>query len=150
MNKQEDFDAYYFNIVEEVNEFNDWCISEDSVWGLPIPFFTRRDSGEVLIDPEIVSHVADIFRLHGSDAWFTFPVKDLLPARYQNIADKLDKGDQVFDVWFDNALTWNYVLNENDYHESNPLTVQMNQRLKEIAKSSPQSGLLLQYANNEK
>ena len=47
-------DAYYFNIVEEVNEFNDWCISEDSVWGLPIPFFTRQDSGEILIDPEIV------------------------------------------------------------------------------------------------
>ena len=90
---QADYDAYYFNIVEEVNEFNDWCISEDSNWGIPIPFFTRQDSGEILIDPEIVSHVADIIRLHGSDAWFTFSVKDLLPARYHNIADKLQKGD---------------------------------------------------------
>jgi isoleucyl-tRNA synthetase len=35
----EDFEAYYFNIVEEINDFNDWCISEDSQWGLPIPYF---------------------------------------------------------------------------------------------------------------
>jgi isoleucyl-tRNA synthetase len=39
-----------------------------------------------------------------------------LPPRYRGIADKLLKGDQVFDVWFDNALTWNYVLNQGDYH----------------------------------
>ena len=26
----EDIDSYYFNIVEEINEFNDWCISEDA------------------------------------------------------------------------------------------------------------------------
>ncbi len=120
---QDEFEAYYFNIVEEVNEFNDWCISEDSSWGIPIPFFTRQDTGEILIDSEIVSHVADIFRSHGSDTWFTFPIKDLLPSRYHNIADKLQKGDQVFDVWFDNALTWNYVLNESDYHEQNPVTL---------------------------
>jgi isoleucyl-tRNA synthetase len=50
----EDMDANYFNIVEEINDFNDWCISEDSQWGLPIPFFIRKDSGEVLMDSEIV------------------------------------------------------------------------------------------------
>lgn len=109
--------------MEEVNEFNDWCISEDSTWGIPIPFFTRKDTGEVLIDSEIVAHVAEIVRTHGSDAWFTFSIKDLLPVRYQNIAEKLEKGDQVFDVWFDNGLTWNYVLNETDFHEDNPITL---------------------------
>jgi len=39
-----------------------------------------------------------------------------LPKRYWDEAGKLTKGDQVFDVWFDNALSWNYVLNENDFH----------------------------------
>lgn len=29
------------------------------------------------------------------------------------------KGEQVFDVWFGNSLTWNFVLNEYDIHESN-------------------------------
>jgi len=40
-------------LVEEMNDFNDWCISEDSLWGLPIPFFIRNDTGEVLMDAEI-------------------------------------------------------------------------------------------------
>lgn len=83
--KREDFDAYYFNIVEEVNEFNDWCISEDALWGIPIPFFIKTDgSGEVLLDNEIISHVANVFRLHGgSDAWYRLPIEELLPPRYR-------------------------------------------------------------------
>lgn len=107
----EDVDAYYFNIVEEVNEFNDWCISEESSWGIPIPYFTYRDSGEVLMDAEIARYVATLFRREGgSDAWFRLPVEELLPPRYKSEARKLEKGSQVFDVWFDNALTWGYVL----------------------------------------
>ena len=100
-----------------LDDFNDWCISEDSQWGIPIPFFVRKDTGETLLDAEISLHVAKVFREQGgSDAWFKLPVVDLLPPRYRGIADKLVKGDQVFDVWFDNALTWNYVLNQGDYH----------------------------------
>jgi isoleucyl-tRNA synthetase len=78
----QDFDSFYFNIVEEVNDFNEWCISEDSTWGIPIPFFTRKDTGDILIDSEIVSHVAEIVCTHGSDTCFTFPVKDLFPLWY--------------------------------------------------------------------
>ena len=110
-------------MVEEINDFNDWCISEDSIWGLPIPFFTRKDTGEVLMDAEIASHVAEVMRVQGgSEAWWKLPIKELLPKRYWDIADKLVKGDEVFDVWFANALTWNYVLNENDFHERNELS----------------------------
>lgn len=87
---------------------------------MPIPFFVRKDTGEVVLDTEIALHVAKVFREQGgSDAWFKLPVAALLPERHQEIADKLVKGDQVFDVWFDNALTWNYVLNDNDFHSNN-------------------------------
>lgn len=107
----EDVDAYYFNLVEEVNEFNDWCISEDSTWGIPIPYFTYRDTGEVLMDAEITRHVAGIYKREGgSDAWYTLSNEELLPPRYKGEAGKLTKGDQVFDVWFDSALSWGYVL----------------------------------------
>lgn len=86
----EDVDSYYYNIVEEINEFNDWCISEDGCWGVPVPFFKRKDTGEILMDPEIVNHVSSIFRTHGgSDAWFSLPIVDLLPRRYKSLADKL-------------------------------------------------------------
>ena len=134
--KQEDFDAYYFNIVEEINEFNDWCISEDAMWGIPIPYFVKTDgSEEVLMDNEVVSHVAEVFRRHGgSDAWYRLPIEELLPNRYKPLAGKLEKGDQVFDVWFDNALSWNYVLGgESDFHERNQVAVDLKSRLRELA-----------------
>ena len=66
----------------------------------------------MLLDSEIALHVARVLREQGgSDAWFKLPVEELLPLRHRGIADRLVKGDQVFDVWFDNALSWNFVLN---------------------------------------
>lgn len=90
---QEDVGSYYLNVVEELNDFNEWCISDQGVWGIPIPYFTRKDTGEVLMDTEIIRHVSSIFKLHsGSDAWFKLPIVDLLPARYKDLASKLDRG----------------------------------------------------------
>lgn len=73
----------YMNVAEELNDFNEWCISEKSLWGLPVPYFEhnlRHD--RVLSNEEITRHVADIFRQQGSDAWYKLPVKDLLPPSY--------------------------------------------------------------------
>lgn len=132
--------SYYLNVVEELNDFSEWCISEHGVWGIPIPYFTRKDTGEVLMDAEIVRHVASVFRTHlGSDAWFTLPIADLLPVRYKDLASKLVKGDQVFDVWFDNSLSWDYALTQ-DAHSDNQTTVEIQQILKQFEGIEPPAG----------
>jgi isoleucyl-tRNA synthetase len=74
-------EALYINVVEELNDFDEWCISEEGVWGIPIPFFERK-SGGVLASAEIARHVADIFKEEGSDAWYSKSVEELLPPRY--------------------------------------------------------------------
>ena len=102
--------SYYFNVVEELNEFDEWCISEKNYWGIPIPYFYNKLSRRILINEEIILHVAKIFREHGADAWFELSIRDLLPEAYKSQANHLVKGDEVFDVWFDNALTWKSVL----------------------------------------
>ena len=81
--KEADIGSYYVNIVEELNDFDEWCISERGIWGIPIPFFVRKDTNEVLCDSEIVRHVAEVFRKRGgSDAWYELGVEELLPPRY--------------------------------------------------------------------
>jgi isoleucyl-tRNA synthetase len=88
-------------VVEEMNDFDEWCISEEGVWGIPIPFFERVDrTGEVFTSPEIVRYIADIFKEEGSDAWYSKSVEELLPPRFKNEAQNLRKGNQIFDIWF--------------------------------------------------
>lgn len=88
-------------------DFREWCISETNHWGIPIPFFfykTQKD--KVFTNAEVIQHVSDLFSQHGSDCWYTMDVKDLLPDKFKSIAEELQKGDEVFDVWFDSSFAW--------------------------------------------
>ena len=115
---EEEIDSYYINLIEELNDFNDWCISDNNKWGIPIPFFTYKDTGDILIDEEIVNHFAQAVEHYGtSDIWYTFDVVDLLPRRYKDECHRLEKGYQVFDSWFDSSLSWNFV-DSNCIHEN--------------------------------
>lgn len=65
----------YLNIVEELNDFSEWCISEQGVWGVPVPYFQDTKTGDYILSPEITRHVADIMRKQGgSDAWYRLSV----------------------------------------------------------------------------
>ena len=127
--KKAEIGSYYVNIAEELNDFDEWCISERGIWGIPIPFFVRKDTDEILFDSEIARHVAEIFRRRGgSDAWYELGVEELLPQRYKSEAAQLKKGTHIFDVWFDNSLTWDYTL-LRDAHSHNAATMSLNQEL---------------------
>ena len=105
-------ESYYINILEELVDFNEWCISDKSAWGIPIPFFINKNNSKILIDQEIVEYFAQQVDHFGtSDIWYNFEVVDLLPPRYKDQASELTKGFEVFDSWFDTSLSWNYVLN---------------------------------------
>ena len=85
--KKQEVDSYYINIVEELNDFNDWCISDNNSWGIPIPFFTYKASGNILLDPEILDYFISLVESYGtSDIWYTFDIVDLLPPRYKDQA----------------------------------------------------------------
>ena len=51
LKNKEEVDPYYFNILEELNDFNEWCISDNTKWGIPIPCFKYKDSDKLVIDP---------------------------------------------------------------------------------------------------
>ena len=53
-----------------ITERNDWCISRQRVWGVPIPIFYCDDCGADIVTPETIAHVAQLFREHGSNVWF--------------------------------------------------------------------------------
>ncbi len=96
----------------------DWCISRQRVWGVPIVAFHCNGCGEVLIDADVILHVADIFEKEGADAWFTRSAEDLLPegAACASCGGRdFKKDNAILDVWFDSGVSYACVCEEREY-----------------------------------
>ena len=95
-----------------IKDRGDWCISRQRVWGVPIPIFYNED-GSPILDYDVMMHVANLFREHGSNIWFEKDAKELLPEGYTNPASpngKFTKEKDIMDVWFDSGSTHTGVL----------------------------------------
>ncbi|KAJ1462912.1 tRNA synthetases class I-domain-containing protein [Pelagophyceae sp. CCMP2097] len=85
----------------------DWCISRQRSWGVPLPVFYRKSDGEPVVTAETLKHVEAIVREHGSDAWFSMTVSELLPpGPLRDEADLYERGADTMDVWFDSGTSW--------------------------------------------
>ena len=95
-------------ISSMVKDRQDWCISRQRKWGVPIPIFFCKECGEPLIDKEAMLMVADLFRKEGSDAWFIKSAKEILTADFKCQkcgCSEFEKEKDIMDVWFDSGVT---------------------------------------------
>eukprot|EP00903_Cladosiphon_okamuranus_P011908 g11184.t1 len=93
-------------ITTMVEGRNDWCISRQRSWGLPIPVFYNIETGEPMLTEESIEHVRGIVAEHGSDAWWEMETADLLPPSLRSEADQWRRGTDTMDVWFDSGSSW--------------------------------------------
>ena len=93
-----------------VRERGDWCISRQRTWGVPIPVFYHRSSGEVLVNADTLNHVQALIAEHGADVWWERDEAELLPPAYRDQAEQWRKGTDTMDVWFDSGSSWAGVL----------------------------------------
>ena len=85
----------------------DWCISRQRTWGVPIPLFVHKRSGE--LHPrtqELIEEVANrVERGGGIAAWFALDPAEVLGQE----ASEYEKVPDVMDVWADSGVSFECV-----------------------------------------
>jgi isoleucyl-tRNA synthetase len=89
----------------------DWCISRQRNWGVPLPFFMHKVSGE--LHPrtlEFVERAAALVEQGGVEAWSKLDPREWLGAEGEHSAEHYHKSHDILDVWFDSGSTFFHVL----------------------------------------
>ena len=87
----------------------DWCISRQRTWGVPIPLFVHKHTGELHPKTQsLIEEVAKRVEARGIDAWFDLDPAELLG----DAAADYEKAHDTLDVWFDSGVTHACVLEQ--------------------------------------
>ncbi|MGV8824896.1 isoleucine--tRNA ligase [Methylibium petroleiphilum] len=85
----------------------DWCISRQRNWGVPLPFFLHKVTGELHPDTlALMDRAAALVAQGGVEAWSRLDPREWLGEAAGDYAKSTD----ILDVWFDSGSTFFHVL----------------------------------------
>ncbi|MEQ1765842.1 MAG: isoleucine--tRNA ligase, partial [Methylotenera sp.] len=93
----------------------DWCVSRQRNWGVPMPFFVHKESGEPHPQTaDLLEAAALLVEKSGVEAWFSLDETAFLQANTSAASRAVNhdykKVTYTLDVWFDSGATHAAVL----------------------------------------
>ena len=89
----------------------DWCVSRQRNWGVPMPLFVHKETGEPHPQTlELVEAACLMVEQQGVEAWFSLDAAAFLVANAPTNAEQYKKVTDTLDVWFDSGVTHASVL----------------------------------------
>ncbi|CAH2353743.1 isoleucine--tRNA ligase, mitochondrial [[Candida] railenensis] len=112
-------------LLSFIKNRNEWCISRQRVWGVPLPIIYDKSTKEPVQVKELMTHIVNMIDKYGTDEWFVEEedISRWLPEELQNRASELIKGTDTMDVWFDSGTSWSTLSSDVDesFASSTPL-----------------------------
>ena len=94
-----------------IQDRQDWCISRQRTWGVPIAVFTHKETDELHPNTgHLIERIAKRIEKEGVETWFNSDKEILLG---DDAAD-YNKGVDILDVWFDSGVTHSTVLDSDE------------------------------------
>lgn len=103
---------------------NEWCISRQRSWGVPIPVLYDQETGEPILTDDAIENVISQIEEKGPDAWFNsednFGLSDGMAHSREwassSVSRPTSRRPEVMDVWFDSGVSWTQTQRQADVY----------------------------------
>lgn len=102
---------------------NEWCISRQRVWGVPLPIIYNKQTGAPIVEMKTIEYIIDRIDEYGTDEWFEQEecIARWLPDHLKDNSNIYSKGTDTMDVWFDSGTSWTTLLNAENTQSDTPI-----------------------------
>ena len=88
----------------------EWCISRQRAWGVPIPALFHKMTGAAILSPDSIDHIISVIEIRGIDAWWQNdpfdPIWTPPNLREDDGQTSFLRGTDTMDVWYDSGTSW--------------------------------------------